>query len=216
MWTGASISDRSRGTEALPASGAVGGEGARVDAILAGAARAFAAQGYAATSMREVAQATGASLGSIYHHFGSKEGLLRAIMTTNFRRVRVALEERLAEVDDPRIAIEVFVENHIGFFTRDLDAMKVMSHELSTLHGTAGEEVRALRDSYTDRARGFLRRLRPDMGRDELEVATLCFFGMLNWTYRWVHSLPSTTSPSQLARMMANLFLEGFEPPRPR
>jgi AcrR family transcriptional regulator len=165
--------------------------------------------------MREVAQATGASLGSIYHHFGSKEGLLRAIMTTNFRRVRAALEERLADVEDPRTAIETFVENHIGFFTRDLDAMRVMSHELNTLRGTAGEEVRTLRDSYTERARGFLRGLRPDLGRDELEVATLCFFGMLNWTYRWVHSLPSTTSPSQLARMMANLFLQGFEPPPP-
>jgi AcrR family transcriptional regulator len=160
--------------------------------------------------MREVAQATGASLGSIYHHFGSKEGLLRSIMTTNFRRVRATLEERLAAVDDPRRAIEVFVENHVGFFTRDLDAMKVMSHELSTLHGPAGEEVRVLRDSYTDRARGFLRRLRPDLGRDELEVATLCFFGMLNWTYRWVHSLPSTTSSAALSRMMATLFLDGF------
>ena len=67
--------------------------------------------------MREVAQATGASLGSIYHHFGSKEGLLQAIMTTNFRRVRAALEERLTEAVDPRAAIEIFVENHVGFFT---------------------------------------------------------------------------------------------------
>ena len=202
---GANISDSVRATEA-----GAGGDRARADAILAGAARAFAAQGYAATSMREVSQATGASLGSIYHHFGSKEGLLRSIMTTNFRLVRSALEERLTDVDDPRTAIEVFVENHIGFFTRDLDAMKVMSHELSTLRGPAGEEVRALRNSYTDRARDFLRQLRPDLGRDELEVATLCFFGMLNWTYRWVHALPSTTSPAALSRMMADLFLEGF------
>ena len=192
------------------AAGSTGNGANRADAILAGAARAFAARGYAATSMRAVAQATGASLGSIYHHFGSKEGLLRAIMTTNFRRVRVALEERLTEAVDPRAAIEIFVENHVGFFTRDLDAMKVMSHELSTLHGPAGAEVRALRDAYTERARDFLRRLRPDMGRDELEVATLCFFGMLNWTYRWVHALPSTTSAQQLAQQMARLFLEGF------
>ena len=31
--------------------------------------------------------------------------------------------------------------------------MKVMSHELSTLHGHAGEEVRALRDAYTESPR---------------------------------------------------------------
>ncbi|MDO8670170.1 MAG: hypothetical protein Q7O66_01910, partial [Dehalococcoidia bacterium] len=77
--------------------------------------------------------------------------------------------------------------------------------------GPAGEEVRALRDAYTERVRDFLRRLRPDMGKDELEVATLCFFGMLNWTYRWVHALPSTTSPQQLAQQMARLFLEPWK-----
>ena len=44
----------------------------RPDAIRAGAARVFSAHGYAATSMREIAAETGASLGSIYHHFASK------------------------------------------------------------------------------------------------------------------------------------------------
>jgi AcrR family transcriptional regulator len=186
----------------------------RAKKILSGAARVFSARGFAATSMRGVARETGASLGSIYHHFGSKDGLLQAIMVGNFRRVRAALEEELCLVDDPRESIRIFVTNHVTFFARHLDEMRVMSHELDTLTGSAGEEVRALRNSYTDRAAGFLRELRPDLRRDELQLATLCLFGTLNWTYRWFHAMPSTADVEALGSQMAELFLCGFEPPR--
>lgn len=182
----------------------------RVEEIMRGAAQAFGDRGFAATSMRQVAQATGASVGSIYHHFGSKEGLLEALMTGNFRRVRASLEERLADISDPQRAIEAFVENHVVFFSEHLDEMRVMSHELDTLGGAAGEELRALRNSYTERARGFLRQIRPDLSETEIGVATLCFFGMLNWTYRWFHSVRESVSPRDLAGQMAGLFLDGF------
>ena len=182
----------------------------RYEEIVRGAAKAFGDGGFAATSMRQLAEATGASLGSIYHHFGSKEGLLEALMTGNFRRVRASLEERLADVSDPVEAIATFVENHIVFFFEHLDEMRVMSHELDTLGGPAGEELRALRNSYTERARGFLRQIRPDLEESEIDIATLCFFGMLNWTYRWFHSVRASLSPQELARQMTGLFLEGF------
>ncbi len=189
---------------------ATGGGATRSEEIMRGAAKAFGDRGFAATSMREISQATGASVGSIYHHFGSKDGLLEAMMTGNFRRVRASLEERLADVSDPARAIEVFVENHVVFFAEHLDEMRVMSHELDTLGGAAGKEVRALRNSYTERARGFVRRIRPDLGEEEINVATLCFFGMLNWTYRWFHSVRATVSPEDLARQMTDLFLDGL------
>ncbi len=187
----------------------------RYDEIVRGAAKAFGDRGFAATSMRQVAEATGASLGSIYHHFGSKEGLLEAMMTGNFRRVRASLEERLADVSDPVDSVVVFVENHIEFFAEHLDEMRVMSHELDTLGGPAGEELRALRNSYTERARGFLRQIRPDLQEPEIDIATLCFFGMLNWTYRWFHSVRASLSPQELARQMTSLFLYGFRGTQP-
>ena len=44
-----------------------------LEAILAGAAAAFSENGFAATTMRQIAQASGSSLGGIYHHFDSME-----------------------------------------------------------------------------------------------------------------------------------------------
>jgi AcrR family transcriptional regulator len=160
--------------------------------------------------MREIAAATGASLGSIYHHFASKEDLLRSILSENFRRVDASLAERLQNVADPRQALVAAVENHVAFFARHLEEMRVMSHELDTLSGEAGAEVAAVRRRYATRVTDILRRLRPDLSEGDLRVASLCLFGMVNWTYRWFHTLPSEVDAGRLGRRMAALFLDGF------
>ena len=44
------------------------------------AAELFASQGYSATSISSIAQAAGLHAASLYHAFGSKEGLLAAVV----------------------------------------------------------------------------------------------------------------------------------------
>jgi AcrR family transcriptional regulator len=61
----------------------------RQEAILRGAARAFAASGFTATSMDEVAVASGITRLILYRHFGGKEDLYRAVLV----RVTERLEE---------------------------------------------------------------------------------------------------------------------------
>jgi AcrR family transcriptional regulator len=62
----------------------------RRDAILRGAADAFARAGYAATSMEDIAAASGITKLIVYRHFDSKEELYRAVLQRVF--------DRLAEV----------------------------------------------------------------------------------------------------------------------
>jgi AcrR family transcriptional regulator len=62
----------------------------RRDAILRGAAEAFARTGYAATSMEDIAAASGITKLIVYRHFDSKEALYRAVLQRVF--------DRLAEV----------------------------------------------------------------------------------------------------------------------
>ena len=182
----------------------------RVELILAGAAATFSRNGFAATTMRQIARETGSSLGGIYHHFGGKESILLAIIAGNFRRVLAALDDRLAGVDDPERAFELFVDNHVAFFTGHLDEMRVMAHELDTLTGPAGQEVAGLRRAYADRARAILQALRPERSGAELRIDVLCLFGMLIWTYRWFHALDEGVEAHTLARQMARLYLDGF------
>jgi AcrR family transcriptional regulator len=62
----------------------------RQAAILRGAAEAFARAGYAATSMEDIAAASGITKLIVYRHFDSKEELYRAVLQRVF--------DRLAEV----------------------------------------------------------------------------------------------------------------------
>jgi TetR/AcrR family transcriptional regulator, regulator of cefoperazone and chloramphenicol sensitivity len=53
----------------------------------------FAANGVAATSLRAVAKAAGVSPGLVVHHFGSKEGLCRAVDEAVVERIERALAQ---------------------------------------------------------------------------------------------------------------------------
>ena len=87
----------------------------RVEAILSGAAAAFSEKGFAATTMRQIAHASGSSLGGIYHHFDSKEAILRAIIAGNFRRVLESLDQRLDGIDDARLGSNACLISRQGF-----------------------------------------------------------------------------------------------------
>jgi AcrR family transcriptional regulator len=62
--------------------------------VLQAAVRAFAAAGYAGTSVHDILKATGLSKPTLYYYFESKEGLFRAILAfaydESFRRMQAA------------------------------------------------------------------------------------------------------------------------------
>lgn len=60
----------------------------RQEVILQGAATAFAAKGFAGTSMEEVAAASGITKEIVYRNFDSKEDLYRAVLERTVERIR--------------------------------------------------------------------------------------------------------------------------------
>ncbi|MBV8929547.1 MAG: TetR/AcrR family transcriptional regulator [Mycobacteriaceae bacterium] len=92
---------------------------ARTDAtqqrILDAAIEEFGARGFTAATMADIVAASGASIGSIYHHFGGKKELFLAI----FERMAADTDRRISEavaqtptVDPPR-AFEVNVRAYL-------------------------------------------------------------------------------------------------------
>jgi AcrR family transcriptional regulator len=49
------------------------------DAIIAAARAAFAANGFAGTALEDIVRDAGITTGALYHHFGNKKGLFRAV-----------------------------------------------------------------------------------------------------------------------------------------
>src|SRR6187397_1144886 len=54
--------------------------------ILSTALDLFAVKGYDATSVREICEAAAITKPTLYHFFGSKDGVLQALMTSGFAR----------------------------------------------------------------------------------------------------------------------------------
>jgi len=81
------------------------------EALLEAAEELFSQRGFNAVSVREIAQAAGANLGSIPYHFGSKENLLLEIYRAhcgpmNARRLELMGEaERISDRDERLAAV---------------------------------------------------------------------------------------------------------------
>jgi AcrR family transcriptional regulator len=82
-------------------------------AILSQACSLFCAKGYAGTSMADLAQALGLSKAAIYHHFESKESILKNLVGSTFRDINAIVSEyEKLTVDkiDPREVLRRFAE----------------------------------------------------------------------------------------------------------
>lgn len=57
-----------------------------IDAVLAATNKAMADGGESAVRVQEISENTNVSIGSIYHHFGDRDGLIRAAYVQTFRK----------------------------------------------------------------------------------------------------------------------------------
>ncbi|MDQ3936229.1 MAG: TetR/AcrR family transcriptional regulator [Actinomycetota bacterium] len=69
--------------------------------LVEAARRLFAADGYEATSLDDVVAEAGVTKGALYHHFGSKRDLFRAVYEDRERTLARACQEAYAAEADP-------------------------------------------------------------------------------------------------------------------
>src|ERR671926_227285 len=77
--------------------------------ILNAAARLLRHRGYEATTTRAIADAVGIKAGSIYHHFASKDDIVKTVINEGVRVVHQAVVEALEALPDnasPREILE--------------------------------------------------------------------------------------------------------------
>ena len=85
-------------------------------ALLDAAERLFAERGIAGASMRAITRQAGANLAAVHYHFGSKEGLVKAVFRRRLEplnRERIARLDRLAAEGRDR-RVEEIVEAFVG------------------------------------------------------------------------------------------------------
>jgi AcrR family transcriptional regulator len=142
---------------------------ARRARIRRAAAAVFAANGYAAGSVREICERAGVNVASVNYYFGSKEGLYREVLLASHRQV-LAEEPPPEPGQDPERALHDWVQFCLRFvlLRRSADPVlgRIMAHEMRQPTPVLSELVRLIIRPVFGRLREIVARLAGTEGEE--------------------------------------------------
>lgn len=156
--------------------------------LLSAAAHLFREKGYERTTVRDIGAAVGIQSGSLFHHFASKEDILKAVMIDVIRFNTARIESALARADGPRARLRTLIACELESIVGDTrEAMAVLVHCWGALSKARQAEVLALRKVYEDIWLGVLREAGAagSLARVDPFVLRRLLAGMISWSNTW-------------------------------
>lgn len=126
-------------------------------AIRSAAVELFYERGFEATSQRQLADAVGIQVASLYNHIRSKEDLLADIMKTAMSQLISSTKAAVEEAATPEKQLRAFMVEGITFHAEYQKLALVGNTELRSLSKHNRAEVVALRDEYEELLKSILR-----------------------------------------------------------
>jgi AcrR family transcriptional regulator len=117
----------------------------------------FHANGYAATSVRDIAKALDIQAASMYAHVASKEDVLWSIVDAAATAFERAADAAAADAQDPVDRLAALVEAHVEVVTADPERSSVFLTEWRHLSPERREATATRRDAYEERFRDAIR-----------------------------------------------------------
>ena len=182
--------------------------------ILLEAARLLRHHGYAATTLREIADAAGVKAGSIYYHFESKEEILVEVLDKGITIVADAVRTRIEALPADaswRDRIAAGIEGHLWGMLHYGDFTSANIRVYGQIPTSAKNRHKIVRRAYADYWDRLLAsalasgELRQDTG---LAVIRLFVIGALNWTVEWYN--PQRGSFQDFARQITAIVFDGI------
>jgi AcrR family transcriptional regulator len=161
------------------------------DDILNHAAACFAARGYAAASMNDIAEASGTSKARLYHYYGGKEAILFDLLGRYTQRLlgligQVEATAQRRSLDDRAALHELirsFLTEYQSSATRHVALLNDTKHLAKEQHDIIVNRQRDVVAAVTR----FLRRAYPQRVTEHNQTpTTMMLFGMINWTFTWL------------------------------
>ncbi len=185
-------------------------------AILDTAARLFRQEGYAATSLRAIADACDMKAGSLYYHFDSKDQIVSEVLDIGVQRVfdtvRCAVEA-LSPDADLRATLQCAIEAHLSALLHAHDFTSANIRIFGQVPSDVRASHKSLRRSYEQYWQGLLtalqRRGEIRSGTD-LQRTVFFLFGAMNWTTEWYDQKKSGLPA--MAGELADLVTNGLCP----
>jgi AcrR family transcriptional regulator len=169
----------------------------RVVPLLDAAASQFAARGYRAATIRDIAAAVDMLPGSVYYHFASKHALLLAVYDEGVRRISARLDETVAGESDPWQRLRLAAEAHLATILDQSDYACVMNRVSPDQVPEIERELIDLRSAYEDRFVTLFDELPLPVDTDR-RLLRLMLLGALNWAQIWYR--PDGASIGEIAQ----------------
>ena len=155
--------------------------------LLQTAAHLFRNKGYERTTVRDLASAVGIQSGSIFHHFKSKDDILRAVMEETIHYNTALMRVELAAAGSVRERVLALIRCELqSIMGGSGEAMAVLVYEWRSLSESGQAQVLALRDIYEQLWLQVLGEAK-DAGliRGDLFITRRFLTGALSWTTTW-------------------------------
>lgn len=174
------------------------------------AARAFRENGFAATSLEDIAKELGMWKGSLYHYINSKEDLLFAVVSEPADQILGEVLE-LRSMDLPATEkVRRAARSHAAILQRNFVYASVYLQEIAGRHRS--EEWSHKDRQYVNSLEHIIAEGVEDGAFDrdvDPRIATLALIGSLNWLTHWYHPDGPRTAP-EIADQICDLFLSGM------
>lgn len=117
--------------------------------LLAAAAHLFRTKGFERTTVRDLAQAVGIQSGSIFHHFKSKEEILRCVMEEVIHFNTDRMKAALMQAQSPRDKLLALIRSELVSINGETgEAMAVLIYEWRSLSEESQRFILTLREHY--------------------------------------------------------------------
>jgi AcrR family transcriptional regulator len=100
----------------------------------------FSRKGYAATSLREIAEDARTTKPMIYYYFGSKEGLYTSIVGEILQEMGQAIDRAVPREGDVLVRARKFCESYLSYFAEHEDVIALVLREVFGLGGDVFHE----------------------------------------------------------------------------
>ena len=181
--------------------------------LLDQAAQLFRQKGYERTTVRDIAGAVGIQSGSIFHHFSSKEDILRSVMSEALIYFTEILRDAISKAHGPRDKLLACIRSELQFtIGPDTTAiMSVLISEWRSLSGEVQQDILQYRDVYEQ----FWLDALQDAGKagllaGDVFVTRRLIAGAIHWTPYWFQ-LDGELSLEDLATETLQMICTGKE-----
>ena len=174
------------------------------ESILSATAKIYVREGYAGTTIRDIAAAQGLLPGSIYHHFSSKEKLIIELYEGGIAYITKAVRDAIDGIEDPWKRLEVACAVHIDALVNGKPHAGILPMDIPSEPKRLVQTLVRARQRYETIFRELVAALNLG-GAKRARMFRLQLLGSLNWSTRWYRP-GGGLSPSDIAReFIANL-----------